>query len=299
MRKKLGVLVGLSGILGVGALGVSTARAATVDLGAAAQYAVFSLTGTPVTISGPSGVTGNVAVGPQGSLQMSGSTFVTGTVTLNQDGTPADNATLGLSGSAHTGTVLHADLTAAVSDITARSSFYAGLTATQNLGALNLSASATQTIVGNGGLNVIDISSLMLSGSSVLTLEGGANDAFIIDDPGGFTMSGSTKIDVSGGLLISNVLFNDTGSGAGAQTVNLAGSFVDGNVLAVGREIQVGPGIVDGSVIGGGDMISIHSGGQVFGTAAVPLPAAVWPGTAMLVALGVARVLRARLSTVA
>jgi choice-of-anchor A domain-containing protein len=231
-----------------------------LSLGLAGQFTALSLTGTSDIISGPSGVHGDYGVGPKGVLNISGSSFASGTVSLNTDGNPADNAALITSGSAWVGSVVNTDLTGAVSDALAASATYAGLTPTQTFG----DVTAPTTIVGNGGTNVISARSINLSGSTILTLSGGANDVFIINVTGALASSGSGTIRLVGGVLPSQVLFNALGSGGGAMTVNLSGTSVfEGTILAPHRDFSIGPATLDGAVICGGSTLQVHSGAQV------------------------------------
>src|ERR1043166_9372394 len=131
-------------------------------------------------MSGQTGLKGNFAVGPQGSLTLSGPSAVSGSVTLNGD------ATLTTNGPAHVGSVTHADLSGAVNDALSASTGFAALTATQTLG----NVLASTTVTGNGGVNVVAVASLNLSGSAALTLAGTTNDLFILSVSGVFAVSG-------------------------------------------------------------------------------------------------------------
>src|SRR5213075_2946389 len=97
------------------------------------------LGGGKVTLSGPSGVEGNVAIGPNGFFEQSGSTKVTGDVLLD-------------SGAIHhtSGGVVDSDLTAQINDAIAASSSAAALCSTYGP-----ALTKTQTITGNGGQNVL------------------------------------------------------------------------------------------------------------------------------------------------
>src|SRR5262249_23274213 len=73
-RGDFGVLV----LIAWGCLPVSPCRGEEIYLGQAGHFGVLGLTGTHITISGPSGVTGTLGVGPNGSGEFTGSAFVTG-----------------------------------------------------------------------------------------------------------------------------------------------------------------------------------------------------------------------------
>jgi hypothetical protein len=138
---------------------------------------------------------------------------------------------------------------------------------------------AHHTIIGNGGLNVLNLTGgLDLSGSETLTLQGTAADAFVINvpDAADFEMIGSSQIRVSGGLLPQNVLFNllDTGTG-----YDVIGNRIDGVILSPFAEFGAS-GLIFGEIIASD--VQLHSGASVTNTFVPIPPTAVLLGSGLL-----------------
>jgi len=117
----------------------------------------------------------------------------------------------------------------------------------------------TRTITGNGGLNVINVGSIVLV-KKVLTLSGGANDVFIINVSGDCSI-GSAQVVLAGGLKASRVLWNFLGTGT---TVNGYKdiTYVSGTFLVPFRDFTLDVAHLNGAVVGGGN-VRIHSGATV------------------------------------
>jgi choice-of-anchor A domain-containing protein len=161
-------------------------------------------------------------------------------------------------------------LAQAVQDARQASMAIAALSPTQSFG--NIQGNGNTTLTGNGGYNVIDVQSIKLSGKGSLTLSGGPQDHFQINVFGPFSLSGSSAITTTGGVLPFNVVFNALGQGK----INFSGpSTVDGTILAPDRSFSIGPGRVYGSVIAGGKDLDIHSGAEVVKVAHAPEPSSL------------------------
>ena len=65
-----------------------------------------------------------------------------------------------------------------------------------------------------GGKYVMNLTDFVLSGKSTLTLNGAAGTAFVLNISGSFNINGGSKVLLTGGLTVSDVLFNVTGSSA-------------------------------------------------------------------------------------
>jgi choice-of-anchor A domain-containing protein len=223
-----------------------------------------------VSVTGPSGVTGDVGIAPRGQLSVTGSSFVTGTVFL------AANARYSKSGSGFVGSVVrNANLSQQISD---------ALTAATNAAALTCSTSyrslAPGLINGGPGLNVVCVQDIVINGGKVLTLNAPATASFVINVRGRFALTGGSKIRLAGGVSPENVLFNCIGTGeavafSGGVASATGASAVTGTLLAPEREVHLSPGYVQGSVISGMN-INLTSGAKVTcSPSAPPLPPVV------------------------
>jgi len=259
------------------------------DLGDAADFGLFAIPQTgdaaSITISSASGVQGDLAIGNPGLYHKSGAGVVTGKVFLATGVTTSITGVPGAEGTL----VPNSDLTQAISDALLASSAAALLPITQPaLGDLT----ATQTVTGNGDVNVLSVSKIDLSGSKILTLSGSPTEFFILNISGDFDLSGSSAIAYTGGLVPSHVLFNfpTTGTDIGFS----ASSTAKGTLLAPFRDFTLHGANLEGEVIA--NDIRITSGGQVkqnpFESPLPPPPppppssAIPEPGTLVLCGLG-------------
>ena len=223
-------------------------------LGAADAFNVFGVDHTAIIESGRAIDQGNMAVGASGAALLFGRSHVTDTLTLD----PTSFSFISRRASA--GSVVTADLSQASSDAIAAATNIAQMTATQTFGAITRST----VITGNGGANVIDATSINLRRSASLTLSGGANDYFYINVTGQFALNGNSSIQLAGGVKASHVIFNVTGAGPAVQ---LNGGTVNGTILALHRNINLGSQL-NGSIIGGENhFISISGSGRLNGVA--------------------------------
>src|SRR5213595_349182 len=165
---------------------------------------VLQLDGGKVDITGPpGGIDGDICIADSGKLSITGSEFVTGDIRLSS------GATFSKSGSGTVGGVLqNQNLSQQVSDALAAAAAATALPCTQTIGNL----SSVQTIVGNGGLNVICVSNVTLSGGKVVRLMGGASDQFVVNVTGSWALSGGSQIGWPGGC--SPTRCSTTSSGA-------------------------------------------------------------------------------------
>ncbi len=225
---------------------VSTSCTSSVTIRPAA---VLQLGGGKVDATGDGGgVNGDVCVGPNGSLDVTGAQFVTGSIYL----APGD--TLTKSGTGTIGPVLpNQDLSARITDTISAAASFAALPCTQTFATWKTS----QVIVGAGGQNVICVGDITLSGTSVVVLSGGANDTFVVKVTGKLKLTDSSKI-VASGVPRSAILYDVIGSGQQVVLSSVSpggatccGASLDGTLLAVGRAIAFGPGLVNGEVISG------------------------------------------------
>ena len=255
-------------------LSVSPCHGEVIHLGRASDFAVLGSTGTHITISGPSGVTGDLGVGPNGFGEFSGSAFVTGSTLVDP------TAGVRTSGSASINPTV-SQVAPAIDDALQASARIAALAPTQTFGDINDFA----TITGNGGANVIAAQSIRLSGSDTLTLAGGPHDSFLFNVPGRFNLSGTSAIKLTGGVVPTNVLFNVLGP-EDVGKVELTGKTIGvGTFLVPERSFSFGPSVIEGSVFAGGKDIQIHSGAHLTQPLSTP-DTAPEPATLTLMAVG-------------
>lgn len=223
---------------------VSTSCTASVTIKTAAA---FQLGGTGLNLSGDAGgIHGDVCVGPGGSLNVTGAQYVTGDIHL----APGDPLTK--SGTGSIGPVQVEDLTARIADDVATAAEFAALPCTQSFSTLKSST----VITGNGGQNVICVGDLSLNGSSTVSLIGGAGDTFIVKISGKLKLTDSSRI-VGVGVTPGAIVYDVVGAGqqvvissSGSGGAGCCSASLDGTLLAVGRAVSAGPGLVRGAVIG-------------------------------------------------
>jgi hypothetical protein len=279
------------------------ARASTVNLGQAANYAVLGIGGTVAVQSDfevyQSGtvVNGNVGVGPFTTWTHGMDATINGRIDYDlTDSAPIVTGTV-------TGGVHQINMAPIVADARNASTAAAALSPTQTFSTL----SDGQTITGNGGLNVIRVTGDvgLSGGGTTLHLVGTSADEFVIqltaaDGPSAhtLTLSGVT-MDLNGGLTAGNIFRNMDGVGGGI--VISSGATVFGTFLAPDRGILSDHGDILGRLIGGGgadshsNSVSVHSGSEVTSPGpAVPLPPALWGGLALIGMIGAAGLINRR-----
>ena len=259
--------------LGVGL--VPSLSADVINLGGVANYAVVGVGGSVNITSdyriyqSDTVIDGNVAEGPYTKLGHGIDSTVHGR--WDYDLTDADPSADGYTGEV-TGGFHQIDLSGVAADARAAANQAFGYAATQTFASLTNG----QTIVGNGGLNVIRVtgSSAISGGGSTFRLQGTASDVFIFQ----FTTANSGHI-----LTLSGTTMNITGvnpgniywafNGLGGDLVISSGATVYGNFLAPDRQIVVDHGNVTGRLIGGGSgrLLNIHSSSHI----TIPEPSTV------------------------
>ena len=213
---------------------------------------VLELDGGSVDITGPSGVVGDICIGPGGKLRMTGGSFTTN-VRLDA------SATFTQSGGGSRGTTFQpVDLSPEITDANTAVTNAGGLPCALNLGTI----SAATTITATADPTVACVDNINLSGGKVITLKGAAGTSLIIRVTGVFTLSGSSKIiiDATSALQPKNVLYDLVGSGS-ALTIT-GGGQIDGTILAPDRDVKLSVVKVNGEVISGKN-ITIVSGAAV------------------------------------
>jgi hypothetical protein len=258
---------------------VGPVRANTIpNLGTAADFAVLGLDNA-VIVNSKTTITGNEGVSQGGSLANNGTSAVTGNVVEYQSGQYSGPGTVG-------GSIVVSPSQMAQANTDAQSAYNTAVndTPTQTFGAVNSST----TITGNGGLNVISISSINLSSTSTLTLTGTSSDIFVVLVSGNVSLSGTSGLVVGGGVTIEHVMYVFTGTGQSLSTGK--STTWDGTLLApspstvftqVDNTFQ--GEIITGSTASGGGGLTLSSGGSV---TAHPFNGVPEPGSLLLAGIG-------------
>ena len=207
-------------------------------------------------VSSPASITGNVLLAPGASTNFSSPSVVLGSVLTNQNLSAANTAALNAA------------------------STFAALAGT-SIGAI--SGTTTINAANPGGVNVLNTSGINLGNGQTLTLSGPAGTQFVVNNSGGITLN-SGSIVLTGGLTPDDVVINQTGGG----TVSTAGglnneSVINGIVLDPTGKFQLTPGLVNGEIIGGGQ-IALASGATINNTQ--PPPPVPAPPSLVLMGLG-------------
>jgi len=183
------------------------------DLAAVEQggYAILGLQGAQIDLSsGPLVVNGNIGVGAGATLNANGGGHINGTIFA--DATATVNNSDPVTGGIVQPSSGPAQAQAAALNL---ASLAASLAPTQSFSQIN----TAQTINATTGLNVIAVGmgGINLSGGA-LVLNGTASQQFVLNIAGQSSLSGGSKIQVTGGLLPQNVVFNFTGTSGQFQT---------------------------------------------------------------------------------
>ncbi|MEQ1850425.1 MAG: SdrD B-like domain-containing protein [Chthoniobacteraceae bacterium] len=228
-------------------------------LGTASQWGIFVINGGDL-IMNSSNIVGSVALGPQSTGSTLQKTNISGKFTYDPTST-WDQSNLSKDFKV-AGGIMSQSLTQAQNDANTASSSFAAMSPTQTFG----NVTSSLTITGNGGLNVIKISSLSYN-SKTLTLKGGPGDIFIINVAGGWTFADS-KITLNG-VTAGQVVFNFPTTGSTIQMYK-ATNVINGTFLAPQRSvIYHNPASFNGQIIAKG--LNIHSDANL---TSVPLTAA-------------------------
>lgn len=190
------------------------------DLGAAGNFGVLGLNNASYNITAATTILGNIGIAQGGSVSNAGS--VAGTAIENSVGQVTNSGTI-------TGGITISSSLMTSANSGANSAFSAAVanTATQTFGAITTST----TIMGNGGLNTVNIASVNLNGGNI-TLNGTASDVFVLRVAGNFKLNGNSGILLGTGVSASQVLIVFTGTGTSITISETGGATVNGTLLA-------------------------------------------------------------------
>lgn len=234
--------------------------AASIDLGAAANYAVLGINCVmapdDLDVSLNSGsVVGNVGVSQPGSMAIFQKGSIDGDLHVRTDvGTlQISDKDFTITGAILQNATIDAQLAQASVDAFAASAFYDAFTPAASL---NMNRQ-NHDLTGNGGYNVYDVN-LIDYKDNTLTLNGTASDVFVFNVPDGqkFNWAQST-VALNGGVVWQNVLFNLLGFDPDG-VINKADTYFEGTVLAPERRVDLhNPSFANGRILA--DEVRIHS----------------------------------------
>ena len=185
-------------------------------------------------------VDGNIALaGVYSTLTVSGRTSINGDRYEQTTSTESIHSTGTITGSRFSSATINSQLNSGVASLKNVSIAAAGLTATAGSPtSLNIGKNQSRIFDNTpfGGKYVMNLSSFVMGGGNTnanggtLTLNGAAGSAFVLNISGAFSLGGNAKILLTGGLTVSDVLFNITGSNS---TFSIGGdALFNGTLLA-------------------------------------------------------------------
>ena len=230
-------------------------QAEGLSFGPAGGYGLVDLgSGTTLGLnSGPisGGTLGGVLVGNNVKVQLSGGNNGGIPNGLYTDGTA--NISGNLQNSFNTFTVPTSITQLALTEANKVSNYAASLTPTQTYGSIN---NAT-TVSGNGGLNVIDVSSIQ---NAPLSISGNASDVFVFNVSGTYQTNQAMTLS---GVNASQILFNFTGT-SGNVFQTSGGDTSYGTYLATsGGQFQFSNLNLTGSLINTAGNVQFVSGSKL------------------------------------
>jgi hypothetical protein len=235
-------------------------------LGAATACTVLETNGAKVDITGPAGgLVGDLCIGPNGKLSMSGDEYIDGAVRLAAGATFSNSSHGTPSGGVLKNQDLSAEIAAckAVNDTDWMSQCTQTLTKLSGGETITAGAGPNPTVVCVGSVNV---------GSKGVTLKGPAGSKLVIVTSGDFKVNGG-KIAVASAdpmsfLQPKDVLYVVQGMGGqvaftgGGGGTGCCKAEADGTLVAYNRKIALSPGRVNGQICSNMN-ISIVSGSAV------------------------------------
>jgi choice-of-anchor A domain-containing protein len=216
---------------------------------------VVALDRTHVHLSGNSYIEGSLTLSSgEASLKASGRALIDGNLVRAQESKTKFSGKATVAGTEMTG-----DYSALLLNAEQSSAQISAMAPTQSFERVKDSLE----ILGSGGVNVIHIDDVHLSGRDVLTLSGSASDVFIIDVLNDVKLSGKSSLLLNG-VDPKKVLIHLSGENS---RIHLSGnSEVFASVLTLRGDVHLsGRSVITGGVSAGGESIHISGRGQVLG----------------------------------
>jgi hypothetical protein len=210
--------------------------------------------------SGGTYVKGNVGVWGPGNISLSGNAILDGDLYYRTTGTLSIKNNARITGTRHHDAAGDTILQNSSNDAYMESSQLAtqtdhgGYTYSVNGGPpqsgplTNINTNQNITITGSGHV-VLTLQNFVLISSATITLQGTAATTFVFNVSKSFSLTSSSRIVLSGGILASNVVYNVIGTGSEASVSGSAK--LQGILLANQRNVALsGSSITTGEVIG-------------------------------------------------
>jgi hypothetical protein len=206
----------------IGYMGGTTPEWAIYVYGAGTAGSRFNA----LNISSPPNATGlqvggNIALaGVYSTLTVSGHTSINGDRYEQTTSTESTHSTGTITGSRFSSPTINSQLNSGITSLQNVSITAAGLTATAGSPtSLNIGKNQSRIFDNTpfGGKYVMNLTDFVMGGggkngnSGTLTLNGAAGSAFVLNISRAFSLGGKAKILLTGGLTVSDVLFNVTG----------------------------------------------------------------------------------------
>jgi hypothetical protein len=245
----------------LGAVSTQAAINWSDELGEAGGFTLFAMEDEFSISNSQSSIFGTIALGPGAKQNFSGGApgpFVGGDYVVDPTASSVDASRINLQGS-----LITRDLTQAKTDVESLSQSAFSQTANTSL--------SNGVISRVGTHNVAELSSLSLSGSDTILIDGQAGDSFLININGKMSLSGDSQIQLSPGLKPSDVLFN-----VGGDLSQSGDSFLRGFYVAADGKYDNSGAFLEGRAHA--DKISITSGAQVVPEPTTMVTWAVLPG---------------------
>jgi cytoskeletal protein CcmA (bactofilin family) len=229
------------------------------EMGDLSRWALFSLGNNGLRLSGSTEVQGDVGAAGNGIISIGGHAMINGNLYYQSNSilAMADGATITRARYDNR----DSELDNGLNEASSASDHAFALESTRSYTSFNLDRNQSVLVTGAPGETVVlKLRSFTLSGNATFTLQGTATTIFIINVTKQFSLSGHSKIVLSGGLQWDNVLFNVRGQG---NRVRLSGhSSFEGILMANQRTVKLrGHSTVWGEVIA--NRVSLRNSAQI------------------------------------
>jgi hypothetical protein len=220
-----------------------------IDLGAAGRtksWAAFTIGGTVHVddLDGTSYIIGDVGASGAGTIDMSGTTTIYGDVYYHTGGFLHQSGHSLVTGAIHSDAASDALLNQGAIDAQNASDAAFALATTPGT-PTSINTNHNTTINLTGACTVLRLSTFQLKGGAILTLNGTASQAIVINVANAgnknFFMDGGSRVILQGGLTWDSVLWNYRGTGNSKADFH-SGSRLIGILLATKAKIEIEKG---------------------------------------------------------